>query len=302
MILFFKEMAMSETIGIIGLGRMGMPAAKKYIGEGYKVVGYARRPEVIEEFRSFGGIAVDSSKEVAKKAGKVIVYVLNDQQVIEVVTGPNGILEGCHKDTRVINMATIDRENLEWVAEQCAKKQVGLVDSPVTGGPARVEAGTVTLIVAAPKDLLEECRPVLEVQGQITYVGETPGLGQAVKHCNQLLVATTLAATAELITLARKGGLDPRLVCQVVGNGICGSDYFRLVASSILDNTPSPGGLGQMCKDIGLVINDSRRVQAPLVVASAASQYFLSALSLGMENADSSELIKVIERMTYPDD
>ena len=133
---------MSETIGIIGLGRMGIPAAKKYINEGYKVVGYARRPEVIEEFRSFGGIAVENSKEVAQKAGKVIVYVLNDQQVIDVVTGPNGILEGCHKDTRVINMATIDRENLEWVAEQCAKKQVGLVDSPVTGGPARVEASS----------------------------------------------------------------------------------------------------------------------------------------------------------------
>ncbi|UCE51844.1 MAG: NAD(P)-dependent oxidoreductase [Desulfobacterales bacterium] len=292
---------MSETIGIIGLGRMGMPAAKKYIKEGYEVVGYARRPEVIEEFTSFGGTALENSKEVAEKAGKVIVYVLNDQQVIEVVTGPDGILEGCHEDTRVICMATIDKENLEWVAGECAKKQVGLVDCPVTGGPARVEAGTLTLIVAAPKDLLEECRAILEVQGQITYVAETPGMGQAVKHCNQLLVATTLAATAEVITLARKSGLDTRLVCQVIGNGICGSDYFRLVASAILDDTPSPGGLGQMCKDIGLVINDSRRVQAPLVVASAASQYFLSALSLGMENADSSELIRVLEKMTNPD-
>ena len=298
---FFKEVAMPETIGIIGLGRMGMPAAKKYIREGYRVVGYARRPEVIEEFTSYGGIAVDNSKEVAQKAGTVIVYVLNDQQVIEVVTGPNGILEGCHKDTRVINMATIDKENLEWVAAECAKKQVGLVDSPVTGGPARVEAGTVTLIVAAPKDLLEECRAVLEVQGQITYVGEKPGLGQAVKHCNQLLVATTLAATAEVISLAKKSGLDAKVVCQVVGSGICGSDYFRLVASSILDNTPSPGGLGQMCKDIGLVINDSRRVQMPLAVASAAYQYFLAALSLGMENADSSELIKVLEKMIQPE-
>jgi 3-hydroxyisobutyrate dehydrogenase-like beta-hydroxyacid dehydrogenase len=298
---FFEEVAMPETIGIIGLGRMGMPAAKKYIREGYRVVGYARRPEVIEEFTSYGGIAVDNSKEVAKKAGTIIVYVLNDQQVIEVVTGPNGILEGCHKDTRVINMATIDKENLEWVAAECAKKHVGLVDSPVTGGPARVEAGTVTLIVAAPKDLLETCRAVLEVQGQITYVGEKPGLGQAVKHCNQLLVATTLAATAEVISLAKKSGLDPKVVCQVVGSGICGSDYFRLVASSILDNTPSPGGLGQMCKDIGLVINDSRRVQMPLAVASAAYQYFLAALSLGMENADSSELIKVLEKMIQPE-
>jgi 3-hydroxyisobutyrate dehydrogenase len=292
---------MPETIGIIGLGRMGTAAAKKYIQGGYRVVGYDRRSEAIQDFKSAGGIAVESSLEVAQKTETIIVYVLNDQQVIEVVTGPKGILEGCHPQTKVICMSTIDNENLDWVAEQCGNKDVGFVDCPVTGGPARIEAGTLTLIAAAPKDLLEACRPVLEVQGQITYAGEKPGLGQAVKHCNQLLVGTTLAATAEVITLAKKGGLDPRLVCRVVGNGICGSDYFRLLASSMLDNTPSPGGLGQMCKDMGLVINDSRRVQAPLMVAGAASQYFLAALSMGMENADSSDLIKVLERMTDPD-
>jgi 3-hydroxyisobutyrate dehydrogenase-like beta-hydroxyacid dehydrogenase len=257
---------------------------------------------VIKEFTGAGGLALRNSREVAEKSGKVIVYVLNDQQVIEVVTGPGGLLQGYHKETRVICMSTIDQENLEWVAEQCAKKKVGFVDSPVTGGPARVQAGTLTLIVATSKDLLEECRPVLEVQGKITHVGEKPGLGQAVKHCNQLLVATTLAATIEVMTLARKGGLDPRLVCQVVGSGICGSDWFRLITSSMLDHTPAPGGLGQMCKDIGLVINDSRRLRTPLIVASAAYQYFLAALSLGLENADVHELIKVLEKMTNPVD
>ena len=289
---------MAETIGIIGLGRMGMAAAKKYIQKGYKVAGYARRPEVIKEFSGAGGMALKNSKEVAQKSGKIIVYVLNDQQVLDVIAGPEGILSGSHKETRVICMSTIDKENLEGVAEQCVKKGVGFIDSPVTGGPARVEAGTLTLIVAASKPLLEECRPVLEVQGKITYIGEKPGLGQAVKHCNQLLVATTLAATIEVITLARKQGLDPRLVCQVVGSGICGSDWFRLITSSILENAPAPGGLGQMCKDIGLVINDSRRVRTPLIVASAAYQYYLAALSLGMENADIHELIQVLEKMT----
>src|SRR5512139_2534867 len=113
---------MSETIGIIGLGRMGMAAAKKYIKEGYNVVGYARRPEVIKEFSDAGGMVVKNGREVAERSGKVIIYVLNDQQVIEVITGPNGVLERCHKDTRVICMSTIDKDNLEWVAEQCAKK------------------------------------------------------------------------------------------------------------------------------------------------------------------------------------
>src|SRR5512136_3107115 len=116
---------MAEAIGIIGLGRMGMMAAKKYIKEGYKVAGYARRPEVVKEFSNAGGIVVRNGREVAERSGKVIVYVLNDQQVIEVVTGPDGILAGCHKETRVICMSTIDKDSLEWVAGECAKKQVG---------------------------------------------------------------------------------------------------------------------------------------------------------------------------------
>ncbi len=291
---------MSETIGVIGIGRMGMVAAKKYIREGYKVVGYARREEVVKEFEKAGGIVVRNAKEVAEKAGKVIVYVLNDQQVIDVVTGEDGILNGCHKDTKVICMATIDKDNLEWVADQCSAKGVGLIDAPVTGGPPRIEAGTLTIIAAGDKNLLEECRALLEVQGKITYVGEKPGLGQLVKHCNQLLVATTLAATIEVITLAKKQGLDPILVCKVVGSGIAGSDWFRLISSNILENTPAIGGLGQMCKDIGLVINDGRRARTPLIVASAAYQYYLTALSLGMENAEVHELIKVLETMTNP--
>jgi 2-hydroxy-3-oxopropionate reductase len=291
---------MVETIGIIGLGRMGMVAAKKYIKEDYQVVGYARRPEVIKEFSDAGGIVVRNGREVAERSGKVIIYVLNDQQVIEVTTGPNGVLEGCHKETKVICMSTIDKENLEWVAEQCAAKGVGFIDAPVTGGPPRIEAGTLTIITAGDKELVEKCRALLEVQGKITYVGEKPGLAQLVKHCNQLLVATTLASTIEVIILAKRQGLDPRLVCKVVGSGIAGSDWFRLITSNILDNTPAIGGLGQMCKDIGLVINDSRRVRTPLIVASAAYQYFLSALSLGMENAEVHELIKVLETMTSP--
>ena len=115
---------MSETIGIIGLGRMGMVAAKKYIREGYQVVGYARRPEVIKEFTEAGGIALRNSREVAEKAGKVIVYVLNDQQVIDVVTGPDGILEGCHKGDEG-HLHVYDRQRKPRMAGRGMRKKRG---------------------------------------------------------------------------------------------------------------------------------------------------------------------------------
>lgn len=290
-----------NSIGIIGLGRMGMPTAKKFIDAGFRVVGNDLRSEAMEELRSAGGEAVEDGKRVAQKAKTVIVFVLNDQQVIETISGPNGVLEGCNDSSIVICMATIDRDNLQRVAQKCLEKGVGFVDCPCTGGPARVENGTLTMIAAAPKKLLQTCRPTLEVLGKIIFAGETPGMGQAIKHCNQLLICTTHAAVMEIIALAKKTGLDPRIVCEVIASGIGGSDYFRLLSASLLENTPAPGGMGQLFKDISLVVNDGRRAELPLLVATAAFHYFLAAQSLGLENQDSSKLIQVIEKMSGMD-
>ena len=288
---------MAGRVGIIGLGRMGLPAAGSLIKTGYQVIGFERRQEVMEEAKSMGLETALDCKEVAQQAETVIVFVLNDQQVIDVVTGPEGLLEGCNDNSKIICMSTINRDNLEGIAKKCLENLVGFVDCPCTGGPARVEEGTLTLIAAAPQKLLETCRPLLEVLGKIVHVGETPGMGQAVKHCNQLLVGTTHAAVMETIVMAKKSGLDPRLVCEIVGQGIAGSDYFRLLSSSVLDHTPSPGGLGQMCKDMDIVVNTGRRLKLPLFVATSAYHYFLAARSLGMEDQEASQLIKVVERI-----
>jgi 3-hydroxyisobutyrate dehydrogenase-like beta-hydroxyacid dehydrogenase len=289
---------MTKRIGIVGLGRCGMPAAEKYLKNGYQVFGYARRPEVISRFQEMGGIHVENPSEVARNADTVVVMVLNDPQVIEVVTGPKGILQGVGKGAMVIGMSTINRENQEGIARQCQEKGVGFVDAPFTGGPARVEAGTLTLIVSAPSPLVEACRPILEVIGKIHHVGETIGMAQSVKHCNQLLVCVTHAAVLEVIQMARKLGLDPAVVCDIVGRGISGSDYFRLLSKSIIEHVPSPGGLGQLAKDIGIVMNTARGLRLPLYTATSAYQYFLAALAQGLENAEGADLIKVIERMS----
>jgi len=295
-----RRSTMAKKIGIIGLGRCGMPAAEKYIENGYQVFGYARRPEVIKKFQEMGGIHVKNPAAVAQKVDTIIIMVLNDPQVIEVVTGPNGILDGAQGNLKVIGMSTIRRENQEWVAQKCEERGVEFIDCPFTGGPARVKAGTLTLIVAGPTPLVESCRPILEVIGKIHHVGQKIGMGQSVKHCNQLLVCVTHAAVMEVILLAKKLGLDPAMVCDIVGKGIGGSDYFRLLSKSILEHIPSPGGLGQLAKDIGIVINTAHNLRVPLYTATSAYQYFTAAISMGLENMDGADTMRVLERITEP--
>jgi len=293
---------MANTVGIVGLGRMGMPAAKALIKAGYHVVAHDCRAEALDEIVTAGGESAPDYETVARKAITVIVFVLNDQQVIEVVTGNRGLLAGTGDGSVVVCMATIRKNNLERVAGLCRKENVAFVDCPCTGGPARAESGTLTLIAAAENDLLDRCRPILEKLGTIVHVGQTPGMGQAVKHCNQHLVSTTHAAVMEVILMAKKSGLDVKQVCEVIGSGVGGSDYFRLLSNSVLEGTPAPCELSLMCKDSNIVVETGRQMKLPLMVATAANQYFLAGESLGLEKEESSVLMQVVERFSQPDE
>lgn len=291
---------MTETIGILGLGRMGLPAGKLLMRKGYTVVGYDPDKVPLDEFVSSGGKAVSDVKTVAERAETIIVFVLNDEQVNAVMAGKDGLLAGVNENACIICMSTIRQAQVEWAAEQCMKKNVAFLDCPCTGGPPRAANGSLTLIAAGKKKTLDRCRPILENLGAIVHVGEIPGMGQAVKHCNQLLVSATHAAVMEVILMAKRAGLDERQVCEVIGSGVAGSDYFKLLSSSVLDKTAAPCGMAMMCKDSNIVMDSGRSMKLPLLVAGAANQYFLAAESLGLENEQSSELMKVVERFSQP--
>jgi 3-hydroxyisobutyrate dehydrogenase-like beta-hydroxyacid dehydrogenase len=293
---------MKKNIGIIGLGRTGMPAAMAYLSKGYEVYGYDKRPEVLTDFKKHGGIAMLNPEEVARLSDIILVLVLNDDQVKDVFTADHGILNSIKKGSIVISMSTINRSNLETMAELCSEKGIEIVDCPFTGGPARITDGSLTLIASAPDEVLKKVTKVLEEIGRIVHVGKIPGMGQSVKHCNQLLVGVTHAATMEVITLARKMGLDPAVVSEVIEGGIAGSDYFRLLSESVLKNKPSPGGLGQMCKDISIVVNTLRQVNMPAYVATAASRYFSAAEDMDMLDREGADLIEVVESISGNDE
>jgi 3-hydroxyisobutyrate dehydrogenase-like beta-hydroxyacid dehydrogenase len=288
---------MSEPIGIIGLGRVGLPAAKAWLNDGHKVFGYDINPLAVDEFVAAGGIDLPAPADVARHAYSVIVMVLNDDQAMEVVKGKNGVVHGTHADTNIVCMSTINQRTVESLAALCQEKNIAFVDCPFTGGPARIASRDLTLIAAAPPEALQRVERILQAIGKITRVGTSPGQGQAVKHCNQLVVAVTHAATMEMITLARKLGLDPALVTSIVANGIAGSDYFRLLSKSVLNNTPSPGSLGQMCKDVDIVKNTLREYDMRAYVTEAAARYFAVAREQGMSEREGADLIRVVEQM-----
>lgn len=286
---------MSEPVGIVGLGRVGLAAAKAYLASGFKVYGFDINSRACEDFRAAGGTFVDSPGQVAKLASVVLILVLNDEQAIEVMKGKSGIMHAATGKLTIVFMSTVNQRTVHDLANECLNRSVGFVDCPFTGGPARVPNRSLTIIASGPFELVNAMRPFLKVIGNIVYAGAEPGVAQAIKHCNQLLVGVTHAATMELIALARKLGLDPTLVASVAGSGIAGSDYFRLLSESVLKKIPSPGGLGQMCKDMSILKNTLGEQHLNARVALAASTYFHTALEHGMADREGADLIEVVE-------
>jgi 3-hydroxyisobutyrate dehydrogenase-like beta-hydroxyacid dehydrogenase len=293
----------NRNIGIIGLGRVGIPVARAFLKSGYTAFGYDSRNEAANEFTALGGLHLSSPSEVARHCQTIIVLVLNDIQVLEVILGYNGLLEGADKKlSTIICMSTINRSNLESIAIQCEEKNIGFVDCPFTGGPSRVPSGELTLIAAASPEQIKKVNPLLNVIGKVVHVGNTPGLGQAVKHCNQLFVGVVHGATMEVITMARKLNLDTAVVSKIIGRGIAGNDYFRLLSESVLNGMPSPGGLGQMCKDVSIVSKTLDEVHMPAHIFRAAAAYFQLAEDWGMQQREGADLIEVVERVSEKDD
>ncbi|WP_439487757.1 NAD(P)-dependent oxidoreductase [Algoriphagus sp.] len=293
-----KDNISKGNIGIIGMGRIGLPTAKAFISMGYSVYGSEKEKEGLVEFYEMNGIPCATPAEVAFHCEVVIVLVLNDVQVDEVINGNSGLLNGLKPGSIIICMSTVNRSFLERIADRCNRKQIGFIDCPFTGGSARVASGNLTLIVAAPDELIERVFPLLNVIGKVMHVGQSPGLGQAVKHCNQLIVATMHAATMELFTLAKIQKLDLEMVCEVVGSGIAGSEYFRLLSGSVLSGLPSPGGLGQMCKDTLIVSNTLDEMNMEAGVARAAFRYFRLAEEQGMQDQEGSALLRIVEQQS----
>jgi 3-hydroxyisobutyrate dehydrogenase-like beta-hydroxyacid dehydrogenase len=287
---------MSSSIGIIGLGRVGMPAAKAYLKHGYTVIGYDILTERLKDLTDAGGKTVPSPGDVSVATDTILILVLNDSQVHDAVTGENGVLKSIQKGATVVCMSTITKTALKTVWQQCENKGVHFIDCPFTGGPGRISTQSLTLIAAGKPEALSKVQSVLEVIGKITVAGTVPGMGQAIKHCNQLLVGVTHAATMEVILLAKKLNLDPELVAGVIGSGIAGSDYFRLLSDSAIHQTPSPGGLGQMSKDMSIVRDTLDESGFEAGVALAACKYFSEASDRNMQDLEGAELIKVVEQ------
>lgn len=280
-------------IALVGLGAMGLPMATNLVAAGFAVRGYDLRPESRAAFAASGGVAAETPAAVAQGADALLLMVVNAAQANDVLFA-QGALDAMEPDGIVALMATCPPKAVEHLAERVAATGRRFVDAPVSGGVVGAQAGTLTIMAAAPAETLAALRPVLEALGdRIFHVGERPGQGATVKAVNQLLCGVHIAAAAEALALAGRVGVDRDVVLEILTGSSAASWMLRDRGPRMLEDEPRvTSAVDIFVKDLGIVLEAGRGAGAALPLAALAHQLFVSTSGRGDGAADDSQVIR----------
>ncbi|NNG05471.1 MAG: NAD(P)-dependent oxidoreductase, partial [Inquilinus sp.] len=213
-----------KTVGVIGLGDMGFAMAKNLIKGGFVACGYDPRAERRELLDGAGGTGLASARAVGERATAVFVMVLNGDQAKAAILAEDGVAAGMARGGTVIVSATIKPAEVREIAAALAQRGLSVIDTPVSGGRAGAEAGTLTMMAAAPVAVLEAQMDVLKAVGEnIHHVGEEIGMGQTVKGALQAVMGATMASIYEAMVLGAKAGIPPDTLVRVFTTRSAGS-------------------------------------------------------------------------------
>lgn len=266
-----------KNIGVIGLGDMGSGLAKNLMSNGFSVFGLDLKPERQAAFTDVGGTLVDDAADLGRRVDAAFVMVMNGDQAKSVILGPDGLVKNMEQGGVVILSATIKPHEAVEIGAAMLGSGIDLIDTPVSGGFPGAQGGTLTMMAAAPDELMARARPVLEaVSASIHHVGTKAGDGQTVKACLQSLIGSQFSATFEAAALAAKAGVSGEVLYNVFSTSGAGSGVVNTALQKIIDREFEGTGshINTMHKDLSISLNLAENLGVPMHTAAAAMQIF----------------------------
>jgi 2-hydroxy-3-oxopropionate reductase len=287
-----------SKVGFIGLGIMGKPMAKNLIKAGHSLVVFDVVEAPLKELAVDGAERAASPREVAEKAGDLVITMLpNSPHVREVVAGKNGIVEGLRKGQIVVDMSSIAPLVSRELCALLKEKGVDMLDAPVSGGQEKAEKGTLAIMVGGAESSFEKVKPILDKMGNSVFVGDS-GAGQITKLVNQTIVAINIAAVAEGMSLAEKAGVDPRKVFEAIRKGLAGSQCLEDKAPRMFEGRYDPGfRLNLHIKDLGNVLDTGHSLHNAMPLASSVMEMMQCLAGEGHETQDHGALGLYYEKL-----
>jgi 3-hydroxyisobutyrate dehydrogenase-like beta-hydroxyacid dehydrogenase len=284
----------TTAVGFIGVGAMGMAMAANLHGKGFDVGVRDIRAEAEQEARGLGMRVCASPAAVASQADLVIVIVVDAQQIDDVLFGADGVVNSEAGGKTVMLCSTIAPQDTARIAARLAQHGISAIDAPISGGPARARAGTMSMMLAAPDEVLARHETVLAALSDKRFrISATIGDGARTKLVNNLLAGVNLVAGAEALALGMRIGLEPQKLFEVICASSGASWIFQDRMARVLQDDFAPRAFAHILnKDVTLATSmaDSQGFDTPL--GDAALAVFRETLARGWAQLDDAAVIK----------
>jgi len=303
-----------ERIGFIGLGKMGAPMIRNLKKAGFELALNDIDPKLARTLADeLGGQVFERLPDLARACRVVITMVPDGKIVRDIALGRKhspqsggeakpgaGLVDGFVRGSVLIDMSSSAPVGTRELGAELAAHGVGMIDAPVSGGVRRAITGQLAIMIGGDPALIERCRPVLSAMGsQLFLVGEL-GAGDAIKCLNNYVSAAGLLAAAEGMVAAQRFGLDTKKALEVL-NASTGKNNSteHKFAQFILSRTFGSGfSVALMAKDLRTALELAQQVDAPMPLGSHCVPLWNDAEKTLGGNADHTEIVRVLERIT----
>jgi 3-hydroxyisobutyrate dehydrogenase-like beta-hydroxyacid dehydrogenase len=284
-------------IGFIGLGKMGLPMARRLIEAKHQLVVFDTRKEVVDALVGMGAQTATSPKDVADRTETVMASLPSLQASLDVATGAGGVIEG-KKVKRFVDLSTVGSQMAVKIHDLLGKRNIVQIDSPVSGGVTGAEKGTLAVMVSGPRADYEAIKVALEVIGKVFFIGTRPGSGQTMKLANNFLSATAMVATSEAVVMGVKSGLDPKVMIDVInsGSGMNTASRDKFPRAVLPRSFDFGFATGLMVKDVRLAVEEMRSLGLSMEVAEAVGRLWEAVIREQGPESDFTSAIKTVEK------
>lgn len=294
-------------IGFIGLGRMGLPMAKNLVKAGHTVIGHDLDKAAAAALVEAGGTSAASQGAAATGVDAVVTMLPEGRHTLAVYRDA-GTLAAATPGTLFVDASSIDVASARTAHELAAKAGMASLDAPVSGGIAGAVNATLTFMCGGEAEAFARAKPILEAMGKrIVHCGGA-GAGQAVKMCNQMMVAANMAVAAEAMVLAERLGIEPRIVHEVVTSSSGGSWALQnycpvpgLSPNAASNNGFKPGfTTALMLKDLKIFQEAARAAGVPSPVGNQVMALYEMFHNRGSDGVDYSGVIEMLRGKPVP--
>ena len=283
---------LEARVGVIGLGALGLPIARRLINAGCTTAVYDVRFDPVRELAALGANPCSSPADVARVSDLIISLVSDAEQTDAIVSGPGGILEALRPDAVFATGSTLGPGPVLRVAQQIAAKGGHTLDIPISGGILAAREGLLSLMVGGDPELLASVMPILKVfADNVTHTGDV-GTGQVAKLAHQLVFSTHVMALLEGLALGEAGGVAPDVMKLVLKQGLADSAVLQIWHElgprwkGMLEAKEAGEPLPNMRKDLHLVLDMAQKLGVELPVGNNVSQVADSGKATGHKNPE----------------